>query len=133
MIEDPESAIHSELVLATIRSHDQYNTTIYGMNDRYRGVFGQRDVIFISQLQANKQKLSVGDRVNVIALDNQQKRTARRLDNLKVVIYDMADRCVATYFPEANNLILLDYFDPQSGIPAYKNIPVILEKVNIFS
>lgn len=133
VIEDPESAIHSELVLATIRSHDQYNTTIYGMNDRYRGVFGQRDVIFMSQYQANKQKLSAGDRVNVIALDNQQKRTSRRLDNLKVVIYDMADRCVATYFPEANNLISLDNFDPQSGIPAYKNIPVILEKVNVVS
>ncbi|WP_275075179.1 FdhF/YdeP family oxidoreductase [Providencia rettgeri] len=133
VIEDPESATHSELVLATIRSHDQYNTTIYGMNDRYRGVFGQRDVIFISEAQAKKQKLSAGDRVNVIALDKQQNRTKRRLDNLKVVIYDMADRCVATYFPEANNLIALDSFDPQCGIPAYKNIPVILEKASAVS
>lgn len=45
----------------------------------------------------------------------------------------MADRCVATYFPEANNLIALDNFDPQSGIPAYKNIPVVLEKVDVAS
>ncbi|VEB63015.1 Formate dehydrogenase H [Providencia rustigianii] len=131
VIEDPKSAIHSELILATLRSHDQYNTTIYGMNDRYRGVFGQRDVMFISEAQAKKQNLSAGDRVNIIALDNEQKRTNRRLDNLKVVIYDMADRCVATYFPEANNLIALDNFDPQSGIPAYKNIPILLEKVDV--
>ncbi|MTC56815.1 MULTISPECIES: FdhF/YdeP family oxidoreductase [Providencia] len=133
VIEDPKSAIHSELILATLRSHDQYNTTIYGMNDRYRGVFGQRDVMFISEAQAKKQNLSAGDRVNIIALDNEQKRTNRRLDNLKVVIYDMADRCVATYFPEANNLIALDNFDPQSGIPAYKNIPILLEKVDVAS
>lgn len=133
VIEDPKSAIHSELILATLRSHDQYNTTIYGMNDRYRGVFGQRDVMFISEAQAKKQNLSAGDRVNIIALDNEQKRTNRRLDNLKVVIYDMADRCVATYFPEANNLIALDNFDPQSGIPAYKNIPILLEKVGVAS
>lgn len=133
VIEDPQSAVNSELILTTVRSHDQYNTTIYGLNDRYRGVFGQRDVIFISEAQAKKQKLVAGDRVNIIALDNQQKRTHRRLDHLKVVIYDMADRCVATYFPEANNLIALDNFDPQSGIPAYKNIPVLLEKVDIAS
>lgn len=130
VIEDPKSAVNSELILATLRSHDQYNTTIYGLNDRYRGVFGQRDVMFISQAQAEKQNLAAGDRVNIIALDVDQKRTYRRLDNLKVVIYDMADRCVATYFPEANNLIALDNCDPQSGIPAYKNIPIILEKVD---
>ena len=127
VIEDPKSAVNSELVLATLRSHDQYNTTIYGMNDRYRGVFGQRDVIFISQAEAQKQKLKAGDKVNIIALDCDQKPTKRRLDNLTVVIYDMADRSVATYFPEANNLISLDNFDPQCGIPAYKNIPVKLE------
>ncbi len=127
VIEDPKSAVNSELVLATLRSHDQYNTTIYGMNDRYRGVFGQRDVIFISQAEAQKQKLKAGDKVNLIALDCDQKPTKRRLDNLTVVIYDMADRSVATYFPEANNLISLDNFDPQCGIPAYKNIPVKLE------
>ena len=67
--------------------------------------------------------------MNLIALDREQKPTKRRLDNLTVVIYDMADRSVATYFPEANNLISLDNFDPQCGIPAYKNIPVKLERV----
>lgn len=127
LIEDPDSASNSELVLTTVRSHDQYNTTIYGLNDRYRGVFGQRDVIFISKDEAQKQRLSAGDRINVIALDKDQNRTERRLDNVQVVIHDMADRCVATYFPEANNLIALDNYDPQSGIPAYKSIPVLLE------
>lgn len=129
LLEDPESANASELVLATVRSHDQYNTTIYGLNDRYRGIFGRRDVLFISQDEAEKQRLVAGDRVNVIALDKQQSPTHRRVDNLEIVIHDMADRCVATYFPESNNLVALDNFDPQSGIPAYKNIPVILEKI----
>lgn len=129
VIEDPNSAVNSELVLATLRSHDQYNTTIYGLNDRYRGVFGQRDVVFISGAEAQKQKLKAGDKVNLIALDSNQKPTKRRLDNLTVVIYDMADRCVATYFPEANNLISLDSYDPECGIPAYKNIPIKLEHV----
>lgn len=129
VIEDPESAVNSELILATLRSHDQYNTTIYGMNDRYRGVFGQRDVIFISQNESTKQGIKQGDKVNVIALDCNNHSTDRRLDNLTVVIYDMAEHSVATYFPEANNLISLDNFDPQCGIPAYKNIPVKLELV----
>lgn len=129
IIEDPRSAFNSELVLATVRSHDQYNTTIYGMNDRYRGVFGRRDVVFISANEAKKQGLQANDIVNLIALDSNQKPTARRLDNLTIVIHEIADRCLATYFPESNNLLALDNIDLQSGIPAYKNIPIMLEKV----
>lgn len=129
MIEDPRSAFQSEFVLATVRSHDQYNTTIYGMNDRYRGVFGRRDVIFISENEAKQQGLKTGDKVNVIALDKNQKPTHRRVDNLTIVVHDMADRCLVTYFPETNNLVSIDNMDIQSGIPAYKSIPVALEKV----
>ncbi|MEC6898370.1 FdhF/YdeP family oxidoreductase [Photobacterium piscicola] len=128
IIEDPQSARNSELVLATIRSHDQYNTTIYGYDDRYRGVFGQRDILFISKLEADRQGLVAGERVNIIAIDNQGMRTHRCLTDLKIVIYDMAEHCVATYFPESNNLIDINNFDPISGIPAYKNIPILIEK-----
>ena len=128
IIEDPKSAFNSELVLATVRSHDQYNTTIYSYNDRYRGVFGHRDVVFISQNEANKQNLQAGDKVNIVALDVNSQKTHRRLDNLTVVIHDIADRCLATYFPESNNLLPIESIDPLSGIPAYKNIPVVLEK-----
>ncbi len=127
LIEDPRSAMNAELTLSTVRSHDQYNTTIYGMNDRYRGIFGQRDVLFISENEAKKQGIKAGQKVNIIALDKDRNPTDRRLDNLTVVIYDIADRSVSTYFPEANNLVKLENFDEQSGIPAYKNIPVKLE------
>ena len=58
------------LVLATLRSHDQYNTTIYGMNDRYRGITGRRDVVFLSAEEATSRGLSQGDVVNVQALDD---------------------------------------------------------------
>ncbi len=127
LLEDPRSLLNAELTLSTVRSHDQYNTTIYGLNDRYRGIKGQRDVLFISEAEAAKQGVKAGEKVNIIALDRDRKPTSRRLDNLTVVIYDIADRSVATYFPEANNLLPLENFDEQSGIPAYKNIAIKME------
>lgn len=86
LLEDPSSAFNSKLVMATVRSHDQYNTTIYGMDDRYRGVFGQRDVVFMSAKQAKICRVKNGERVNLIALTPDGKRSSRRMDRLKVVI-----------------------------------------------
>lgn len=125
--EDPDAARHHELVLTTLRSHDQYNTTLYGLNDRYRGVTGRRDVLFLNPDEAERRQLRVGDKVNVIALDANGERTTRRMDNLTVVVYDMAPGSAATYYPEANKLVPLDSYDRESGIPAYKNVPVVLE------
>lgn len=125
--EDPNEA-QSELVLTNMRSHDQYNTTIYGFNDRYRGIEGRRDVVFISAAEAEKQNVKAGDQVDLIALDQTGKATDRSLAKLTVVIYEMADRCVATYFPECNDLMDLSNCDPQSGIPAYKSVPIKLVK-----
>lgn len=130
LLEDPSSAFNSKLVMATVRSHDQYNTTIYGMDDRYRGVFGQRDVVFMSAKQAKICRVKNGERVNLIALTPDGKRSSRRMDRLKVVIYPMADRSLVTYFPESNHMLTLDNHDPLSGIPGYKSIPVELEPSN---
>lgn len=116
LLEDPSSAFNSKLVMATVRSHDQYNTTIYGMDDRYRGVFGQRDVVFMSAKQAKICRVKNGERVNLIALTPDGKRSSRRMDRLKVVIYPMADRSLVTYFPESNHMLTLDNHDPLSGI-----------------
>lgn len=127
--EDPREAQECEFSLATIRSHDQYNTTIYGMDDRYRGVFGMRNVLFINHKEAERLAINEGDKVNIIALDKEKRLTHRRLDNLVVVLLKMADRCAVTYFPEANNLLSLNNYDTQSGIPAYKNIPILIEKI----
>ncbi|WP_392562361.1 FdhF/YdeP family oxidoreductase [Orbus sturtevantii] len=129
VFEDANQMSSHVLTLTTIRSHDQYNTTIYGMNDRYRGITGRRDVVFISENEAKKQHVQAGDVVNLIALDKGGLPSQRRLDGLTVVIYEIADRSLATYFPESNNLVPLERFDSQAGIPAYKSIPIKLEKV----
>ncbi len=128
VLEDPNSAFNSELVMSTVRSHDQYNTTIYGMDDRYRGVYGRRDVIFISKNQATKSGVSEGDRVDIIALTADGKLSNRRMDGLEVVCFQMADRSLVTYYPESNHMLTLDCYDPMSGIPGYKCIPVVMQK-----
>lgn len=126
--EDPCGSPHHELVLITLRSHDQYNTTLYGLNDRYRGVTGRRDVLFLNAAEAERRELRVGDKVNVIELDADGGHSSRRLDNLTVVVYDMAPGSAATYYPEANKLMPLDSYDHDSGVPAYKSVPVALER-----
>ncbi len=127
--EDPRSLKCHDLVLTTLRSHDQYNTTLYGLNDRYRGVTGRRDVLFINADEAERRELRVGDQVNVVALDPEGNPTSRRMDNLTVVVIDMAPGSVGAYYPEANILVPLDSHDTKSGIPAYKSIPIAMERV----
>jgi anaerobic selenocysteine-containing dehydrogenase len=110
------------LVLTTIRSHDQYNTTVYGNDDRYRGVFGRRDVVFMNALDLSARGLKHGDVVDIAtALPSFEHL---RLNGFTVVAYDIARGSVAAYFPEANCLVPLSYQDKQSGTPAYKSIPV---------
>ncbi|CAJ0992789.1 FdhF/YdeP family oxidoreductase [Pantoea sp. Nvir] len=128
--EDPCSLKCHDLVLTTLRSHDQYNTTLYGLNDRYRGVTGRRDVLFIAAAEAEKRQLRDGDKVNIITLDNEGNRTKRRLDNLTLVVYDMAPGSVAAYYPEANIMVPLESYDNESGTPSYKSIPVVLELID---
>jgi len=109
------------LKLATIRSHDQYNTTIYGLDDRYRGVFGRRDVLFMNEADMREQGLRHGDPVNVrTALPD----AANRQLSLTAIAYDIAPGSVAAYYPEANCLVPLDYQDKESGTPSYKSVPV---------
>jgi molybdopterin-dependent oxidoreductase alpha subunit len=128
VLENPNAAFNSELVMSTVRSHDQYNTTLYGMDDRYRGVFGRRDVVFISNDQAVKSGVSAGDRVNLIALTPDGKLSNRRMDSLEVVCFKMADRSLVTYYPESNHMLTLDSYDPAAGIPGYKSIPVVMQR-----
>jgi molybdopterin-dependent oxidoreductase alpha subunit len=123
--EDSIVAGDDVLTLATIRSHDQYNTTIYGLDDRYRGVFGRRDVVFANGNDLARLGLEHGDRVVVeSALPD---GAARRLE-VTAVAYDIPRGCVAAYYPEANGLISLDLRDKESGTPSYKSAPVRLRK-----
>lgn len=117
------------LVLATLRSHDQYNTTIYGMNDRYRGITGRRDVVFLSKAETEARGLVEGDVINIQALDDDGQPSASRvMYGLTVVVYSMAEGSIGAYLPEANVLLSLDSVDTQSLTPAYKSAPVIIRK-----
>ncbi|WP_333849231.1 FdhF/YdeP family oxidoreductase [Leclercia sp.] len=109
------------LRLVTLRSHDQYNTTIYALDDRYRGVFGRRDVLFMNEEDMQQLGLEHGDRVDITtALPDSQQR----LDDITLVAYNIAPGTVAAYYPEANVLVPLNYLDKESGTPSYKSVPV---------
>ena len=110
--------------LLTTRSHDQYNTTIYGMDDRYRGVFGQRRVVFINKEDIRKLGMKDGDWVDIQTVwsDGQE----RRADRFKLVAYDIPRGNLAAYYPETNPLVPLSSVAENAGTPTSKSIPVVL-------
>ncbi len=120
VFEDP--AIKTKVFrLVTIRSHDQYNTSIYSYTDRYRGILNQRDVLLMNQEDIKTHKLNNGGRVRVMS---DFADGIKREIELTLVEYDIAAGTVAAYYPEANVLISANYYDEQAQIPAYKSIPV---------
>jgi anaerobic selenocysteine-containing dehydrogenase len=111
-------------LLATIRSHDQYNTTIYGLNDRYRGVFGERRVLFIHAADIARLGMQDGQWVDLESLaDDGVQRIARRF---MLVAYDIPQGCLAAYYPETNGLVPLTSFADRARTPTSKSIPVVL-------
>jgi len=121
---DPRQGDASVMILTTLRSHDQYNTTIYGQNDRYRGVFGRRDVVFANPDDIAARGLSSGDRIDLAAaFDAGGERVVR---GFTLVARDIPRGCLAAYYPETNILVDLDDRDTRSGTPAYKSVPVRL-------
>ncbi len=120
--EDPHEADPDALWLTTIRSHDQYNTTIYGLDDRYRGVYGQRRVLFLGAGEMRKRQLAAGDLVDLHTISTDHvDRVARAF---KLVPYDIPDGACAAYYPETNGLVPLYSRDKRSGTPTSKAIPV---------
>ncbi|MCC8381925.1 MULTISPECIES: FdhF/YdeP family oxidoreductase [unclassified Xenorhabdus] len=109
------------LRLMTIRSHDQYNTTIYALDDRYRGVFGRRDVLFMNDVDLKARGLKHGDKIIIETVSKNRKLL---LKDITVISFSIAPGTVAAYYPEANVLIPLDYIDEESGTPSYKSVPV---------
>ncbi|RZJ06215.1 MAG: CbbBc protein, partial [Haliea sp.] len=110
--------------LLTTRSHDQYNTTIYGHDDRYRGVFGQRRVVFIHALDIKALGMKDGDWVDISTVwsDGQE----RRANKFKLVAYDIPRGNLAAYYPETNPLVPLSSVALNAGTPTSKSIPVVL-------
>ncbi len=113
------------LILQTIRSHDQYNTTIYGLNDRYRGIHHGRRVVFVSPDDIATLGLADGDLVDLVSVWTDG--TSRRAPAFRVVSYPTARGCAAAYFPETNVLVPLDSTADTSNTPTSKSIIVRLE------
>ena len=116
-----------ELLMMTIRSHDQFNTTIYGLDDRYRGIYNERRVVLMNQKDMNEASLKDGDTVNLLNFTDGTTRIAR---NFIVVAYPIPVKCCATYFPEANVLVPLSSVADKSNTPCSKQVIVKIEKIN---
>jgi len=112
--------------LQSLRSHDQYNTTIYGMDDRYRGISNARNVLFINKKDALKQGLKDNDYVDITSIwpDNQN----RSVKNFILCFYDIPRSNLAAYYPETNPLVPLDSFGDRSYTPTSKSVAVIISK-----
>ena len=113
------------LLLQTMRSHDQFNTTIYGLDDRYRGIAGGREVVFVNEADLAERGLAEGDVVDVVSTWRGEER---RLRALRCVAYPTPRGCAATYFPEANVLVPLDSTALESNTPTSKSLVVRLER-----
>jgi anaerobic selenocysteine-containing dehydrogenase len=113
------------LLLQTLRSHDQYNTTIYGLDDRYRGIRGGRRVVLLHPDDAAAAGLADGDYTNLVS--EWTDGTERRADGFRVVHYPTPRGCAAAYFPETNVLVPLDHTADTSNTPASKSVVIRLE------
>lgn len=114
-----------DLVLQSLRSHDQYNTTIYGLDDRYRGVTGQREIVFINQHDIDRLGLIAGAKVDIVSIWNDG--VERRVRGFRVLPYDIPPGQAAAYYPEVNPLVPLDSCGVGSSTPVSKYIPIRVE------
>ena len=111
-----------DFTLVTLRSNDQFNTTIYGFSDRLRGLEGTRDIVMMNPEDMRRAGVVEGQRVGLeCTVDD---GVERRVRHLKVTPYDLPDGCIGMYYPESNSLVPLDYHDELSKTPAYKGAPV---------
>ncbi|WP_038901438.1 FdhF/YdeP family oxidoreductase [Dickeya dadantii] len=108
--------------LQTLRSHDQYNTTIYGLDDRYRGVYGQRDVLFMHPEDIATLGLQDGDRVDIETLWHDD--VERKVTGFRLVGYDIPRGNLAAYYPETNPLVPLSSYGEGTFTPTSKSVPV---------
>jgi len=130
---DKDSPIHRArkeygdalMVMMTTRSHDQYNTTIYGLDDRYRGVFGLRRVVFMNAADLEKLGFKAGQKVDITSVWGDG--VTRRVEDFQLVEYDIPEGCVGAYYPETNPLVPLESTGDGCNTPTSKSVPVILQ------
>ena len=114
-----------QYLMMTIRSHDQFNTSIYGLDDRYRGVYNGRRVIFLNRDDMKAANLNQGDFVDIISHFEGEERVARRF---AVVPYSIPRRCAATYFPETNVLVPVRSVAEKSNTPVSKSVVISIRR-----
>ncbi|MEZ5364625.1 MAG: molybdopterin-dependent oxidoreductase [Bryobacterales bacterium] len=112
-----------ELMMTTVRSHDQFNTAVYGLDDRYRGVWGGRRVLFVNPEDLRELGLADGQWVDITSRFRDETRTARRF---RIVAYPIARKSAAGYFPETNVLVAIGSVDADSNQPAQKCVRITL-------
>lgn len=118
--------LDEDFLMMTTRSHDQFNTTIYGLNDRYRGIENGRMVVFINPNDANRLGLKKGD---LVSLHNNYNGVERRVDGFAVVPYNIPEKCLGTYYPESNPLVPIHLKAHSSHTPASKSVKVRITKL----
>ena len=131
--EDPDVHINdpSVLRLMTIRSDDQFNTTVYTLDDRFRGVYGTRRVLLMNAKDIDRLGFEVGEQVNIFAVTHDEAEVSRTVEGLRVTSYDIPLGCVAGYYPECNPLIPLWHHAEESFVPAAKAIPIRIRSATV--
>ncbi|MEO6488687.1 MAG: hypothetical protein ABIO04_02010, partial [Ferruginibacter sp.] len=118
---------NDELMMMTIRSHDQFNTTIYGLDDRYRGIYNERRVILLNHANMDSMQLCNGDVVDIFNYHDGVERVARKFI---VIPYPIPKDCAATYFPETNVLVPINSVADKSNTPTSKLVIIKIKKCN---
>ncbi|WP_109302721.1 FdhF/YdeP family oxidoreductase [Aquimarina sp. AU474] len=115
----------NEFILMTIRSHDQFNTTIYGLDDRYRGIYNERRIVMMNKNDMIRYDLNALDVIDLISnYDNKERKAI----NFLVVPYNIPQGNLAAYFPETNVLVPYDHFADKSHTPISKSIIIQIDK-----
>jgi anaerobic selenocysteine-containing dehydrogenase len=113
-------------ILMTVRSHDQFNTSIYGYDDRYRGIGNSREIVMMNKEDMIQYGCKAGDLVRLTSIFEGEKRI---LEGFQVVPYAISRGCLSVYFPEGNVLVALENNSSESHCPASKYIEVFLDKL----
>ncbi|MGB5369002.1 MAG: FdhF/YdeP family oxidoreductase [Flavobacteriaceae bacterium] len=116
-----------EFLLMTVRSHDQFNTTVYGLDDRYRGVYNERRVLFMNPVDMKRQHLK---KLEVVDIISRYDGVERRAQSFRIVPYEIPCGNLAAYFPETNVLVPYDRYADGSKTPISKSIKVQLTKAD---
>ncbi len=125
---EPITLQPGQLLLTCVRSHDQFNTTIYSLEDRYRGVHNGRRVIFMNVDDIRGLGFKNNEWVNITS---HYESTERHAHHFKIVEYPIPKGCAAAYYPEINILVSVDNSDKKSNCPAFKSIVITLARSDV--